>query len=90
MKEDLKQLGDELKFLLITSKAQLSDEEAPADAFVSESLKCAFCVTKSKAHKCERCWHYEEDVDTDPAHPGLCHRCVENIETKQGEERHFA
>ena len=90
LKNDLKQLGDELKFLLITSKALVSDEKAPEDAFVSESLKCAFSVRKSQAHKCERCWHYEEEVDTDPKHPGLCRRCVENIETSCGEKRYFA
>ena len=90
LKADLELLQDELKFLLITSKADLVDGDAPADAFVSESLKCAFTVKKSQAHKCERCWHYEDDVDSDHDHPGLCHRCVENIETEGGEERHFA
>lgn len=87
---DLKQLGDELKFVLITSRADVVEGPAPADAFISETLDCAFSVAKSKAHKCERCWHYEEDVGSDPEHPGLCHRCVENIAPGQGEIRRFA
>lgn len=86
---DLKQLGDELRFVLITSRADVLEGEAPEGAFVSESLGCAFTVKKSNAHKCERCWHYEADVDSDPEYPGLCKRCVENIKTS-GEKRHFA
>ena len=92
---DLRQLQDELKFVLITSKAEVKDAEdketiIPADAVKSESLDCAFTVAKSKAHKCERCWHYEEDVGSDPEYPGLCRRCVENIKSAQGESRRFA
>lgn len=87
--EDLRKLENELRFVLITSKAIVSDAEAPADAIKSETLDCAFTVTKSQAKKCERCWHYEDDVDSDPEYPGLCSRCVENIKT-QGETRHFA
>ncbi len=26
--------------------------------------------------KCERCWHWEPVIGGDPAHPGLCPRCV--------------
>jgi len=29
--------------------------------------------------KCERCWHVRDDVGADPAHPGLCGRCVSNL-----------
>jgi isoleucyl-tRNA synthetase len=36
-------------------------------------------VTPSTATKCERCWHYREDVGTDEAHPSLCGRCVSNL-----------
>ena len=87
--DDLKLLGDELRFVLITSRADVFDTQAPEGAFVAEGLECAFTVKKSEAHKCERCWHYEADVDCDPQYPGLCKRCVENIKTS-GEQRHFA
>ena len=87
--EDLKKIESELCFVLITSKAIVSDAEAPADAFKSEVLDCAFTVEKSKAKKCERCWHYEESVDADPEFPGLCKRCVQNVKST-GEIRHFA
>ena len=88
---DLKALGDELRFVLITSKVTVNEGEAPEGALVSElnGKKVGFIVTKSTAHKCERCWHYEEGVGSDPEHPTLCPRCLENI-LKGGETRRFA
>lgn len=87
--EDLKKLENELCFVLITSKAVVESGDAPADAVKSEEIECAFTVTKSTAKKCERCWHYEDGVDSDPEYPGLCPRCVQNIKSS-GEDRHFA
>ncbi|HTH46768.1 MAG TPA: zinc finger domain-containing protein [Candidatus Limnocylindria bacterium] len=31
--------------------------------------------------KCERCWHWENDVGHNPAHPTLCARCAEAVTT---------
>jgi len=61
-------LGDDLRFVLITSQARLV--AAAADRIE---------VTPSAAKKCERCWHYRDDVDAEAAHPGLCVRCVSNL-----------
>jgi isoleucyl-tRNA synthetase len=36
-------------------------------------------VTKADGTKCERCWHSETDVGTDPQHPTICARCVEAV-----------
>jgi isoleucyl-tRNA synthetase len=33
-------------------------------------------VSKADGQKCERCWHWETDVGSDPAHPTICGRCV--------------
>jgi isoleucyl-tRNA synthetase len=33
-------------------------------------------VSKALGQKCERCWHWEEDVGETAAHPTLCGRCV--------------
>lgn len=87
--ETLKALGDELRFVLITSRADVLDGEAPAGAVKSEDGTLAFVVTKSQAHKCERCWHYEAEVGANPEYPGLCPRCIENIKG-EGEKRQFA
>jgi isoleucyl-tRNA synthetase len=37
-------------------------------------------VAKALGQKCERCWHWEEDVGEEPAHPTLCGRCVEAVQ----------
>jgi isoleucyl-tRNA synthetase len=33
-------------------------------------------VAKADGQKCERCWHWEEDVGANQEHPTLCGRCV--------------
>jgi isoleucyl-tRNA synthetase len=61
-------LGDDLRFVLITSKAELL--AADHNRIVA---------APSAAQKCERCWHYRADVDRHSDHPGLCGRCVSNL-----------
>ena len=46
-------------------------------------------VKPATAKKCERCWHYCDDVGRDPEHPTICARCVENV-AGNGEQRQFA
>jgi isoleucyl-tRNA synthetase len=85
-------LEDELRFLLITSYARVHprEEQPPGavDANVPE-LSLGIVVTPSAHAKCIRCWHHREDVGTDPAHPDICSRCVENV-AGAGEQRRFA
>ncbi|WP_291588312.1 isoleucine--tRNA ligase [Comamonas sp. UBA7528] len=64
----LQSLADDLKFVLITSAAR---------AVAGDAL--AVAVTPSEASKCERCWHYRDDVGVNPAHPTLCGRCDSNL-----------
>jgi isoleucyl-tRNA synthetase len=64
----LESLGEDLKFVLITSTVEL----ARGDALAIE-------VRASTASKCERCWHWRDDVGHDAAHPGLCGRCTSNL-----------
>jgi isoleucyl-tRNA synthetase len=71
-------LGDDLRFVLITSQARVVASDA-------DRIE----VTPSSAQKCERCWHYRDDVDTHADHPGLCGRCVSNL-TTAGEARSHA
>ncbi len=61
-------LGDDLKFVFITSRVTLQAGDA-----------LAVQVTVSEAAKCERCWHYRDDVGHDAAHPTLCGRCTSNL-----------
>jgi isoleucyl-tRNA synthetase len=64
----LASLGDDLRFVTITSKAVLE----AADAL-------GITVAPSSATKCERCWHYRDDVGADAAHPTICGRCTSNL-----------
>ena len=76
----LKSLGDDLKFITITSSATV--EEANVTE-ISVSVK-------SSAHqKCGRCWHYRDDVGHDSQHPELCGRCTTNL-FGSGEKRQVA
>jgi isoleucyl-tRNA synthetase len=74
----LSSLGDDLKFVFITSAMALTQGEA----LVTE-------VRVSPDAKCERCWHYRDDVGHDAAHPTLCGRCTSNL-YGEGEVRHCA
>ena len=76
----LKSLDEDLKFLMITSRAEVI-EVADSDA---ESIT----VKPSAYRKCERCWHYRSDVGSDAKHPQLCARCAENL-FGNGEKRRF-
>jgi isoleucyl-tRNA synthetase len=71
----LQSLGDDLKFVFITSKVTLA-EQALADDELSVE------VTPSGGTKCERCWHWRDDIGRDPAHPALCGRCAETIASR--------
>ncbi|WP_372869757.1 isoleucine--tRNA ligase [Shewanella sp.] len=83
-------LGDELRFVLLTSDAKvLPIDAAPESAVATELAGLKVLVAKTEAAKCERCWHHREDVGSVEAHPSLCGRCVTNIEG-EGEARAFA
>ena len=89
---ELAQLGDELRFLTITSAARLHRvAAAPADAVVAGSVTGGGVWLKlrpSSATKCVRCWHLSADVGASHEHPELCLRCVGNL-TMPGETRQF-
>ncbi|MDH5784631.1 MAG: isoleucine--tRNA ligase [Chromatiales bacterium] len=90
----LARLEDELRFVLITSTAdiQLVAQEPPAEAphYKLESGDELWVMVAASEHqKCDRCWHYREDVGSHSDHPELCGRCVENVDG-EGEARSFA
>jgi isoleucyl-tRNA synthetase len=78
--ELLSRLKDDLRFVFITSRASVH---------LCEEGGIEIEVTPSKHTKCDRCWHYREDVGSDSAHPTLCGRCVSNL-FGSGEERRYA
>ena len=64
----LASLGDDLRFVMITSAAGVVRGDA-----------LRVHVRASAATKCERCWHWRSDVGRDPAHAALCGRCLDNL-----------
>ncbi|MDR9439824.1 MAG: isoleucine--tRNA ligase [Halomonas sp.] len=86
----LAKLGEELRFVMLTSEVTLKPlgEAREAEATELEGLKVA--VVESPNNKCERCWHHREDVGTHPGHPDLCGRCIGNLPDGPGETRQFA
>jgi isoleucyl-tRNA synthetase len=69
----LASLGDDLKFVLITSKAGL------LELLTDDTEDFRVVPEASTSQKCERCWHYRDDVGVDPAHPTICGRCTSNL-----------
>ena len=70
--EWLASLGDELKFLLITSAGRAHQGNSAVE------------VKPSSHTKCDRCWHYTPDVDEE----GLCARCRSNLRGPGETRRH--
>ena len=90
LRQILATLGDELRFVLITSGADLGDiADAPAEALAGEVEGLKVLVSASDAEKCERCWHRRDDIGSAAEHPTLCGRCVTNVDG-EGEVRHYA
>ncbi|WP_455935115.1 isoleucine--tRNA ligase [Haemophilus sp.] len=86
----LEQLGNELRFVLITSKAEVKPlADKPADVAAGELEGIAVSIARSNGEKCPRCWHYSDKIGVNPEHPTLCPRCVENV-AGNGEVRQFA
>ncbi|MFT3905813.1 MAG: isoleucine--tRNA ligase [Steroidobacteraceae bacterium] len=85
-------LGEELRFLMITSAASVEPvERAPQGAVPAASFPGGVWirVQPAKGEKCVRCWHLRPDVGSHATHPQLCGRCVENLDGG-GEQRRFA
>ncbi len=90
LKDLLDELGDELRFVLITSFAKVIAEHAgPVDRIVTDVPGLALKIEATTHAKCERCWHRCADVNSNASYPGLCGRCVLNV-AGSGEIRKFA
>ena len=76
----LASLGDDLRFAMMTSRTTLhcaSDDQSQIS------------VTTSNGTKCERCWHYDDQVADSGENEGLCPRCIANLHS-DGENRSHA
>lgn len=87
LKAVLDKLGDELRFVLITSAANVQTYAEQGESTDLAGLRVQ--VSPADGVKCARCWHVRPDVGTHAAHPEICGRCVDNV-TGSGEVRHYA
>ncbi|EGV35337.1 isoleucine--tRNA ligase [Neisseria weaveri] len=74
----LKALGDELRFVLLVSGVE-----------VAKGDELSVTAQVSNGQKCERCWHYTDDIGAVAQHPTICKRCADNV-SGAGEERYYA
>jgi isoleucyl-tRNA synthetase len=63
----LARLGEDLKFIFITSAVTLYQGD-----------HVTIVIKVSEDTKCERCWHYRAEVGS-LAHSALCQRCIDNL-----------
>jgi isoleucyl-tRNA synthetase len=78
----LRLVGEELKFVLITSKVELILDDVSDSAIEIQ-------VVASGYKRCDRCWHQVDEVGKNSVHPELCDRCIGNIDG-DGEHRLYA
>ena len=93
IEQSLTKLGDELRFIFITSEATVTHlDKAPADSItlvLADEIEIKVQATASHHAKCVRCWHQRADVGSHSDHPELCGRCISNIDG-DGEKRLYA
>ena len=65
----LRGLGDDLRFVLIVSRATVHEGTGELRVDIAPSTHA----------KCPRCWHWRADVGADAEHPEICGRCVSNL-----------
>ena len=78
--DSLARMDDALRFVFITSQAKVEKQCGSG---------LTFKVAASKHAKCDRCWHYREEVGASAEHPTICGRCVSNL-FGEGEKRIYA
>jgi len=86
----LAKLKDELRFVLITSEAEVKSLSEKTETAIALNDSNVFVdVLVADGEKCARCWHHKPEVGTVPQHLELCHRCIDNVDG-DGEVRHYA
>jgi len=92
LREPLERLGEELRFVVLTSEATVAAaRDRGSDAVEEEAAgeRLWVAAAASEQPKCARCWHRRGDVGSSGDYPDLCGRCVTNI-AGAGEQRHYA
>ena len=86
--EELESVGDELRFFFISSDVHLAPVAEPMETADIDGNRLKLSVQPTEHAKCVRCWHHRDSVGSNPDHPEICGRCVENVDGP-GETRHW-
>jgi hypothetical protein len=87
-------IGNELRFLTITSAARVHTVQSGPDGATAAETGAAVIpgvwlrAQRSAGTKCVRCWHLTDDVGSDAAHPELCARCAGNVSGRTEVRQH--
>jgi isoleucyl-tRNA synthetase len=65
----LQNVADQLPFIFIVSRVSVQ----------AGNGELQISIAPSGHQKCERCWHYRDDIGQDATHPHICGRCVSNL-----------
>ena len=65
----LQSVADQLPFIFIVSRVGVHAGTGDLDISIAPSTH----------QKCERCWHWRDDIGQDPVHPHICGRCVDSL-----------
>ena len=78
--EKLRPYEEELRSILIVSKAEMSEGELEDGYSNPETPGVTVKVAPSASQKCERCWVHDPTVGSRTDHPSICDRCHGNLE----------
>ena len=65
----LQSVADQLPFIFIVSRVGVQ----------AGTGELEISIAPSTHQKCERCWHWRDDIGQNEAHPHICGRCVDNL-----------
>ncbi|QCI23704.1 isoleucine--tRNA ligase [Buchnera aphidicola (Macrosiphoniella sanborni)] len=88
--EKLKILGEEIKFIFLTSSVEIKRyDTAPLNITKNQNIdQLKIDLYKIQGEKCPRCWHYFSFSENNIKNSNICHRCILNT-MGNGEERIF-
>ena len=76
----LQPYDDELRSILIVSKAKLVKDDAPKGTSNGSAIEgVRIDVDAAPGDKCERCWVHDTTVGTNQEQPSVCQRCQEAL-----------
>ncbi len=71
---------DILRDWLLVSYLQIGGEPWAELLTSNENNFATIEVARARGTKCDRCWHYQIEIDKNSIYPGLCSRCIDVLE----------